>query len=304
MRYSPIALVQALVVVALASSGGVLSEPVVAEPGAGSEISTHTHEGLEIGITVPVFVDTASLHAKPDDTTEGQPLPVGTRVTNTETTDEVASRDGYQAPWYKVKLTLEGSPAIGYVRGVDLPFASIDIEDGLTFIAGIRGQEHCTEDMAHYCMVGLASMIHDGKTLAREPFTPVDSPFDYAPDRRYRYDVEVRRFSAAGFSPTLVVIALTFTYEACDYENGDMLFTWNGSELNPGPIAIVANSVDYAIEEDVTLIWPQDQGGKPNCLFVKYTHTPKPGVDQVPGVNVKSYYWDGKRLFEGPCPDE
>jgi len=304
MRCSSIPLLQALVVVALASSGRVLSEPVVAEPVAGSEISTHTHEGLEIGITVPVFVDAATLHAEPDDTTEGRPLPVGTRVTITERTDEVTSRGGYQAPWYKVKFTLDDSPAIGYVRGVDLPFASIDIEEGLTFIAGIRGQKQCTEDTTDYCMVGVASMIRDSKTLAREPFTPVDSPFGHAPDRRYRYDVAVRRFSAPGFSPKLVAIALTFTYEACDYENGDMLFTWNGSELNRGPTAIVANSVDYAIANDVTLIWPQDQGGEPNCLFVKYTHTPKPGVDRKPGVNVKSYYWDGKRLFEGLCPDE
>lgn len=241
-----------------------------------------------------LFADSVNVREKPAaDSALLETLPLGTPVRIRETPEIQFIWKGIKSYWYGVSFKdSKGKERSGYIWGGFLSLAGIrsdldkDGEKELLLI-GIAGR---TKDKAKDFAVRL---VKNGKTVQELHFKPIDTDL-YMEFFAYSLDAEL--LEKKGFSPALKFIRIGFTYEACDYNNGDVLLLWDGKELRYGLEAVrVSNEFAYCVYE---YIFPGDRKGKKNILTVRYETGEHDEKGNVKNKNrfAETYLWDGREM--------
>jgi hypothetical protein len=279
--------------------------------------NNNTSQLPDSGIVVPLFSENSKIYDGPSLQSKVLViLPIGTEITvarevytESDKLEEKEPYKAYMAPFYEIKYLNNGTWTSGYVWGGDLPITSRTLstvsEKKSFFMAGITGLE--AKGLGE--KIAEARLVQDGKIISKVSFEPIDTAA--FTKNAYSYNVQASILKPSNFSQEMHVFVLHFAYEACDYNNGDIFFTWDKKELKLGPKAEISNSADYVVSSAYNYIWPKDEGGKVNCLIVKYTTTPQPnetdssdGASKSPAKSeyqYNDYKWDGQSFVRGKC---
>jgi hypothetical protein len=208
-----------------------------------------------------VFSNTAVILSYPDiDCSQGFRLPMGTELDITESMGKDTLPDGMPFYWYEAVFEYDGNECTGYIPGPDLAMTSLALGGDTLFVFTVTGfnpEEHC--------FIAAARIISSDEILAEQVFRPVSAGSGQSP---YSYCIRGMELQPDGFAEIVNLIELSFIYEACGYENRDVLFAWTGTDLYMGPHA--SSQFDagcYHFNE--TFVLPSDSGGVDNEVTIE-----------------------------------
>jgi len=239
-----------------------------------------------------VFSNTAVILSYPDiDCSQGMRLPMGTELDITGSSGEDNLPDGMPFYWYEATFEYNGDLCNGYIPGPDLAMTSLALGGDTLFVFSVNGF-----NPKENCFIATARIVSSDEILAEQVFRPVDTYYVQSP---YSYCIRGMELQADGFAGIKNLIELSFIYEACGYENRDVLFAWTGTDLCMGPHASSQFEAGcYHFNE--TFILPSDSGGTDNEVTIEmiveewdeviegYVGTDKTSV---------TYIWNGE-VFE------
>ncbi len=239
-----------------------------------------------------VFSNTAVILSYPDiDCSQGVRLPMGTELDITGSSGKDSLPDGMPFYWYETTFEYNGDECTGYIPGPDLAMTSLVLGGDTLFVFTVDGF-----NPKEYCFIATARIISSDEILAEQVFRPIDTGSIQSP---YGYCIRGLELQADGLTGIKDLIELSFIYEACGYENRDVLFAWTGTDLIMGPHASSQFEAGcYHYNENFVL--PSDSGGVDNEVSIEviveewdegiegYVNTDKTSV---------TYIWNGE-VFE------
>lgn len=207
-----------------------------------------TSYGELIGDRAPVFAENARLFETPSESsTVVCALPVGTEVFRLAGVDIQHTSDGLSSTWMAGACELGGETFQGYIPMSWLALTSQELGADTLLLFGI---DSCNP--LHGRLVGVAKVISGGAMLWGVAFYPPNT--DFGDSAGYSYGVSSRRLSTEGFSGIEDLVMLSFLYEACGYENRDVLLAWTGEYLIAGVSASrVAEAGIFHFTEEILL---------------------------------------------------
>jgi hypothetical protein len=204
--------------------------------------------------------------------------------------DELEIND-YREKWYRIEYTMDEKNFMGYIWGGLLAKAFIheDIDGDnqrewiLIGITGVTKGDKIAE----------ARLVKRGKIISKAVFKTID----ISDSRFFAYTISAGVLPVKRFIPSMRIVRIDFSYEACDYPNGDVLLTWNGKELSYGLTAIYSSSEFRG--SSYSYIFPEDKNGEKNQIIIKYTveQTEEDTGKRSTTVSYEKYKWDGKQLM-------
>ena len=169
--------------------------------------------------------------------------------------------DGYKESWYLIVAEdKQGNLFNGYVWGGALAKVAIEttIDDEKAWILiGIVG-------MGEDEKVAVARLVKDGEIISEIEFPTID----FSRPGFFDYTLAGAVLEDKGFSTPIQFIRLVFTYEACDYPNGDVLLILDNSELKYGLTAIYSGGEAGGCE--FKYIFPNDKKGEEDKIIITY----------------------------------
>lgn len=187
-----------------------------------------TSYGELIGDRSPVFSENARLFETPSESsTVVCALPVGTEVFRLAAVDIQHTSDGFSSTWMQGSCELGGERFQGYIPMSWLALTSQELGADTLLLFGIDSGDPLTGRF-----VGVAKVVSGGRMLWGVTFYPPNT--DFGGSAGYGYGVSSRRLDPEGFSGVEDLVMLSFLYEACGYENRDVLLTWTGKYLAAG----------------------------------------------------------------------
>ena len=252
----------------------------------------HGAYDTRIGKAAYIFAENAKIYDDPSIKAKVlSSMAVGEQVQVEAQMKALSTENGFKDAWFKVNLPKKS--ITGYLWGGSLALASLDLGEGHVFLAGITGMQD-PKDQGSYKKLAQAKVMKAEKVIAIDEFQPIDMVLQ---GNRYQYTVTAKSQKLKKASPKSEVVVLNFSYEACDYPNGDILFVWNNGKLTKGPQVIVTNSVDYAHSSTYSYVWPTDKGGKDNCIKVEHKSISREAKSADEASQTSwNYSWDGKAL--------
>ena len=133
--------------------------------------------------------------------------------------------DGLSCTWMEAFFEMDGDTCRGYIPHSWLALTDQTLSGDTLFLFGID-----TYYPDRYSFVGSARAVSGGKILWESVFYPPDGAFG---GNDYRYGVASRQIDEGDYTFSNLVM-LSFIYEACGFENRDVLFVWTGSYLVRG----------------------------------------------------------------------
>ena len=94
------------------------------------------------------------------------------------------------------------------------------------------------------------------------------------------------------------IFRLKFTYEACDYPNGEVILLQKGGRLVLGPR--VLSSSGESSNRTYKLIFPRDPGGRPNQIreIATLTERNETGATVRQKTTITAHHWTGNRVIK------
>ncbi|MCK4504891.1 MAG: hypothetical protein KAW14_04690 [Candidatus Aegiribacteria sp.] len=241
-----------------------------------------------------VFSNTALVFSYPDvDCPQAIRLPMGTELGITGSSGKDSLPDGMPFYWYEATFEYDGVECTGYIPGPDLAMTSLTLGGDTLFVFTVTGF-----NPEEYCFIAAARIISSDEILAEQVFRPVSAGSGQSP---YSYCIRGMELQADGFTGIENLIELSFTYEACGYENRDVLFACTGTDLVMGPHASSQFEAGcYHFNE--TFVLPTDSGGADNEVTIEgileewdndaddYVETQRTSV---------TYIWNGEVFISG-----
>lgn len=225
---------------------------------------------------------------------------IGTPVTVVEQSDEQFTLGGYSTNWYKISYTEGPEMFTGYVYGglLSMVTGALPREDGGTdqLLYSITSWSKEKE------FTSTVRIVRDGVLLTSLDFPPIASGFFDA--GVFGHGVCLSIENSHGFKGIRNVIRLQYIYEACGYENGEILLLWDGSKLTY--LAKASQVVEAGVfHYSYTLTFPDEEGGKPNTLKIvqEMVETEWEGESEKVSSDVltlKTFVWDGNAVNEMP----
>ncbi len=207
-----------------------------------------------------VFSNTAVILSFPDiDCSQGVRLPMGTELDITGSSGKDTLPDGMPFYWYEATFEYSGDLCSGYIQGPDLAMTSLALGGDTLFVFTVNGF-----NPEEQYFIATARIISSDEILAEQVFRPVGSWYEQYP---YSYCISGMELPADGFTGIENLIELSFIYEACGYENRDVLFVWTGTDLYMGPDA--SSMFEAGIfHYNETFVLPSDSGGVENEVII------------------------------------
>ncbi|HNW93367.1 MAG TPA: SH3 domain-containing protein, partial [bacterium] len=218
----------------------------------------YCHGAYAPGAQVPVCSDGANLRFFPSVSAPLMArLPIGTYVTIRYQDTATYTTGNHTEPWYRVSYQLrDGSIMKGYVWGGALAKAAVSLPDGKLLAVGIS---HRDASGRKICVARVAA---NGTMVAQTAFPAIETDGGAT----FGCTLAAERIDTAGFTPSLTLVRVSFTFEACDYANGDILLTWNGHRLECGPALLRCGNENGTLA--TTPVFPADPGGQSDCLLL------------------------------------
>ncbi len=243
---------------------------------------------------VYLFGDKVNVRAEPNTTSAiVSNKPIGSEVQVLSKSDKTFTMGGYTTNWYLVTFVENGKTLNGFVWGGLISLVTTDIprtEDSYDqLVYGITGWSNEKE------FTSTVRIVRDGKVLTSIDFEPISSGFFDA--GVFGHNVCIRIDDGHGFKGIKNVIRIEFGYEACGYENGEILLLWDGTKLTYlAKASQVVEAGVFAYTYD--LIFPDQPEGKANTLQVvqEYIESEYEGeTEKVLNheITYKDFSWNG-----------
>lgn len=138
---------------------------------------------------------------------------------------------------------------------------------------------------------GEARLFPGGNTLRFPPIEVQESD-------RFSYTLRLNASDGRGLQGIERLFRLRFTYEACDYPNGEVVLLQRGEKLVFGLRALSSGNETGSLVYQ--LVFPSDKGGKPNQVRQIETVTERSDTGKILRVktNVSTYRWSGTRMVK------
>jgi hypothetical protein len=264
---------------------------IVAVNAHGEQKSIYYYGKYSPGTLVPLFGDNVNIRENPSLRAKVVArLPITHQVRIKEKLKDVLEIQNYRENWYRIEFRIGEKSFKGFVWGGLLAKAFIheDISgdnEREWIVIGITGVKKGNR-------VAEARIVKKGRVISK----PVFNPIDISASRFFDYTVSAEVLPHKSFTPPLKIIRIYFSYEACDYPNGDVLLTWNGKELRYGLTAMFSSSEFGG--SSYQYIFPVDKRGKENHIIIKYTvkKIEEDSGKKSTEVSYEKYRWDGEQL--------
>ena len=284
----------------LLALAGAVCAAAAAAPDAGAAPAAHKNSAYAFGAykanaLVYVYRDNSEVRGEPSDEakTLGR-LAIAQPVRILKKTNAWHEKDGYRDYWYRARGQAKNKKTVtGYVWGGDL--AKVALRDDLDgdrqkewLLVGIAGQgKKNIEKKAE------ARVVRNGRVRSQVSFRAIETPTDAF--FGYTMGGEVLPGRGRGFKNTPKVVRLTFTYNARDHKNGDVLLFFTRDRAEFAAQAMRMSNEYGGITS--RCIFPTEKFGLPNHLVVVETAQNK-RQKRKHVVNKTLYVWDGKHMRE------
>lgn len=234
-----------------------------------------------------VFREDAALFEEPSESSHIVcTLPIGDELFRLAAIDIQYEGDGMLCTWMEAFYEMDGDTCRGYIPHSWLALTNQTLSGDTLFLFGID-----TYYPDHYNFVGSARAVSGGEILWESVFYPPGGSFG---GNDYRYGASSRQIDAEDY-PFGNLVMLSFIYEACGYENRDVLFVWTGSYLVRGISASTVSEagVFHYTEE---FIFPEQEA--PLSARIMLVTTSEEFDDDIMDYFVTSqdtanYFWNG-----------
>jgi hypothetical protein len=195
-----------------------------------------------------VFSENAGLFESPSESSAVVcSLPLGTPVFGLAAVDIQHTAEGLSSTWMQGACELGGEMFQGYIPMSWLALTSQELGADTLLLFGIDSGSPLNGRF-----VGVARVVSGGRMLWGVAFYPPNT--DFGGSAGYSYGVSSRLLDPEGLSGVEDLVMLSFLYEACGYENRDVLLTWTGKYLGAGIAASrVAEAGIFHYTEEIVL---------------------------------------------------
>ena len=169
--------------------------------------------------------------------------------------------------------------------GGELANASYRLSDGRIFLTRVVGTG--TGKLRQ-----LEAHLHTGSNTLRFPTIEVQET------DRFGYSLGVLASEGRGLAGVERIFRLKFTYEACDYPNGEVILLQRGSQLILGPRALTSSNEIGS--QTYKLVFPRDPGGRPNQIRELSTVTERNEKGKIlrQKTTITPHRWTGSRMIK------
>lgn len=195
--------------------------------------------------------------------------------------EKTQTRAGYTDQLYSVRLA-------GQLRtlwGGELANGSYALSDGNLFLTRVVGTGRGT-------LRQMEARLQRGGALLRFP------PIEVQESDRFGYSLGVLASAGRGLAGVARLFRLKFTYEACDYPNGEVLLLQKGNRLILGPRLL--SSAGEVGSRTYRLVFPDDPTGRPNQIreIATLVERNETGAILRQHTSVVSHRWNGSRVIK------
>jgi hypothetical protein len=209
-------------------------------------------------------------------------LPIATEVIPIAQSSSTMTVDGVEAPWYKVRYSVDGGKKEGYVWGNLIARVFATSKTGEVFLFGTgRGQKTSSGGTEYTSQV---RVTRDGKELAR---------LEVKDGTSFEAKHEVVLTNGRGLEGVTNIFAVKFIQEYCAGKGNTLFFFWNGKKLLHAHSSIDgADAPHYAIEKQ---IFPADKGGRKGFVILEqeFGNHDEPEAVKKETILLK---WNGTKL--------
>ena len=234
-----------------------------------------------------VFREDAALFEEPCESSDAVCFPpIGAEVFRLAAIDVQYEGDGMSCTWLEAFCEIDGDTCRGFIPQSWLALTDQTLSGDTLFIFGID-----TYYPDHYRFVGSARAVSGGEILWESVFYPPGGSFG---GNDYGYGVASRQINAEDFTFSNLIM-LSFLYEACGFENRNVLFVWTGSYLVRG---ISASTVSEAgvFHYSEEIIFPENEAlsSAPIMLVTIAEEFDDEIMDYfITSQDTVYYFWDG-----------
>ncbi len=263
--------------------------------------SVYNFGHFQDGSTLYLFGDRVNMRAKPDTKSPVvKMLTVGSRLTVVGEPAGSFKTGGFTSDWYKVKYEEQQETLEGYVWGGLLALGAVHFNDNgeeFLLMAGIT-------KFSGHDVLGELRVVKNGLVKAKKPFRWMAT--DMNEDWNYSYTIAFVELPWAGNSALKNMFQLSCNYDACAFENGKLLFFWDGERLINGPILQeVSDAGLFSTTAD--FVFPGQEGCGSDELIIRTISIDRGDEEENrPATATKTevmHVWNGKNWF-GKAPVE
>jgi hypothetical protein len=182
-------------------------------------------------------------------------LPIATKVTIEKELTDSLTLNGWQSPWYQVKIGTGATIKKGFIWGGFLTgccFVSKK-DKNILFITGVSKFNYDKAEMTLQLRA-----LKNGVELAKIEFKSVGD---------YGYNIGGKSHGDIGLAGVEEGLGIKMIYEACDYAQGEYILFWDGKKLVYGTEGVSSSSAEV-FYSTVKILFPKDKGGKKDCIVV------------------------------------
>ncbi len=195
--------------------------------------------------------------------------------------EETRSVRGYTDSLYRVKQNEREQT----IWGGELANAFYRLSDGGLFLVRVVGSGQGK-------LRQMEARLHRSRGILRFP------PIEVQDSDRFGYSLGVLASGGHGLQGVERVFRLKFTYEACDYPNGEVILLQKGEQLVLGP-RILSSSGERS-SRTYQLLFPHNLGGRPNQIRESATLTERDEKGTI--VSKKTiltmYRWNKRHMIK------
>lgn len=187
-------------------------------------------------------------------------IPPGTEIQIYYKTENTSTENNYDTDWYKISCNTPGGIKSGFCPAGNFALTYQTLSDGSIFTFGITGY---SSDINKF--EGIGRIISDGLVFTETEITP---PSDiWGSSSTFIYNVDSRLYDVQGYTDVIDIPIVSFTYEACGYENRDIPLFWTGDLLVSAPhtSSVYEAMVFHWFENH---IFASDSLGRENTLII------------------------------------
>lgn len=194
--------------------------------------------------------------------------------------------------WYKIQYTKDGKASQGYIWGGNIAMKFIS-KNGNDFLFGLlpsRKEFNSNEKIDQVKNVASVKVFENNIKIDEAIFeSGIGESLSYA-----MFDTD----SNQGLKNVDFILKAIVSGEACGVPSYEQQILFSNSKLFQLPTLINVGDADIFYHSE-TLIYPSEEGGKPNSIYFMMEEMEKDEKEQEKYKrNKEEYFWDGKNLSQ------
>ncbi|MBU0487453.1 MAG: SH3 domain-containing protein [Bacteroidetes bacterium] len=223
-------------------------------------------------------------------------LPIGHEMTIISHGEDLFTVGDMEQYWYEVSFQFNEKELTGYVWGGLIAIVSINASDGALLLFGLG-----TKKDAEYGWPGKVRIVKNGVLTVENDWDVIGTMFGSTTQYTYTVSAELR--DKVPYTGVKDMIIITYTYEACGFENGDQLYFYNGSSLIYCCRATGASEAGL-FRSSSKFTFSDEPGGEKGKIIVttdsvEIEYNEETGEEKTSeSQDIWEYVWDGNTITE------